>query len=924
MDWNWAGSKWWKFDFHTHTPASEDYGKGMNQKTCQQITPKEWLLNYMRAGIDCVAVTDHNSGEWVDKLKNALVVLKDENHSEYRPIYLFPGVEISVNGGFHLLAIFSPDVGTEAINDLLSKVGYEGTKGASDDVTSKSAKEVISIVRDAGGIAIPAHVDTYNGIFIKLEGSTLNQIFQHTGIIAMEVVNPSSLQVSENCSESEDIFLKNIRRYFSENLNWTQVLGSDAHHPEGNSGQQYPGSHYTWVKMNEPSLEGLRLALIDGEISVKRSDTFQDSPNVHADNVIETLEVKDSKYYGRGGSPFVIHFNPWLNTAIGARGSGKSTLLEFIRLCLNRQDEVPDTIQSDIEKYKQIYDKNKTKSGLLTQSSQFTMIFRKNGKRFKITYNPFSVSPSYIIEEQVSADEWVQTDGDVISRFPVRIYSQKQIFETAKNPSQLLSIIDDDPKVNSHDWYEDHQKLETSYLASKARERELQSALGNEGQIKGALDDVKHKIKVIEESGHSSVLKEYQEASNKKLAVLKWKSSWENWPSKLKELLESFRVEKINTSNFDLNDIQIQHFLSEVENLEKKLESLKFEANHIVDSLNNTVVSWKEVYENSQMLQSIGAAETTYKQLKSQLEEEGISNVEQYGLLIEKRDQLLEKLNAIEVNKQQIQLQKEKSQEILQGIFQSRQTITNKRDRFLTDTLAQNTYVQIRVISYGNTSSIEDEIRDLLNKESGFDKDIESLRDILLGDDSIITEEKIESFKRAIKETYLGEYDGSKDTRFSNHVRKLNPEEMDRLDYWYPEDALEIKYRSVGKRFQSIQEGSPGQMTAALLAFILSYGDEPLLLDQPEDDLDNQLIYELIVQQVRSIKQNRQIFIVTHNANIVVNGDSENVVSLNAVGGQTTIKAQGSLQQKETREQICAIMEGGKDAFEQRYKRINA
>ncbi len=62
-NWRWNGARWWRFDFHTHTPAScQDYGKGPDQESLLQRTPHEWLLDYMRAGIDCVAITDHNSG----------------------------------------------------------------------------------------------------------------------------------------------------------------------------------------------------------------------------------------------------------------------------------------------------------------------------------------------------------------------------------------------------------------------------------------------------------------------------------------------------------------------------------------------------------------------------------------------------------------------------------------------------------------------------------------------------------------------------------------------------------------------------------------------------------------------------------------------------------------------------------------------
>ena len=93
-------------------------------------------------------------------------------------------------------------------------------------------------------------------------------------------------------------------------------------------------------------------------------------------------------------------------------------------------------------------------------------------------------------------------------------------------------------------------------------------------------------------------------------------------------------------------------------------------------------------------------------------------------------------------------------------------------------------------------------------------------------------------------------------------------------------------------------------------------------MDQPEDDLDNHLIYDLIVTQLRAIKRHRQVVVVTHNANIVVNGDAELVVALAARRGETQKECEGSLQEQLVRDIICAVMEGGRKAFEDRYRRI--
>ena len=125
-----------------------------------------------------------------------------------------------------------------------------------------------------------------------------------------------------------------------------------------------------------------------------------------------------------------------------------------------------------------------------------------------------------------------------------------------------------------------------------------------------------------------------------------------------------------------------------------------------------------------------------------------------------------------------------------------------------------------------------------------------------------------------------------------------------------------------GTDFRSIGQASAGQRAAAMLAFLLAHGDEPLVLDQPEDDLDNHLIYDLVVRQMRENKRRRQIIVVTHNPNIVVNGDAEMLHALDFQNGQCIVTQSGSLQDPAMREEVCRIMEGGREAFERRYRRL--
>ena len=95
-----------------------------------------------------------------------------------------------------------------------------------------------------------------------------------------------------------------------------------------------------------------------------------------------------------------------------------------------------------------------------------------------------------------------------------------------------------------------------------------------------------------------------------------------------------------------------------------------------------------------------------------------------------------------------------------------------------------------------------------------------------------------------------------------------------------------------------------------------------MILDQPEDDLDNAVVYDLIVKQIQNSRSRRQIIVVTHNPNIVVNGDADLVHELHFEGGQIHLTSSGGLEEKRTREGICTIREGGSKAFLMRYKRI--
>jgi ABC-type cobalamin/Fe3+-siderophores transport system ATPase subunit len=124
--------------------------------------------------------------------------------------------------------------------------------------------------------------------------------------------------------------------------------------------------------------------------------------------------------------------------------------------------------------------------------------------------------------------------------------------------------------------------------------------------------------------------------------------------------------------------------------------------------------------------------------------------------------------------------------------------------------------------------------------------------------------------------------------------------------------AINVKFDGI-----PIENLSMGQRAIVLLQIILAYDKTPLLIDQPEEALDNKYIYEKLVTVLRKAKKNRQIIIVTHNANLVVNTDSEQVIVAENNDNEISYSV-GTIEDPDTQERIKSILEGGKEAFEKR------
>jgi len=477
------GAKWWKFEFHTHSPKSSDYGKGADQASLKRKPMREWLLDYMKVGFDCVAITDHNTGQWIDLLKKELAALNEEQPAGYRTLTLFPGVEISVNGGIHLLALFDPAEGSEKIIRLLSRCEFNGAQGEIEDCTRKSCADVIEIVAHEGGIPIIAHADGPAGVYQLQKGVTLRQTLRSEGLLAMEVVNPTNP----------------LPGVYSElRLNLASVIGSDAHRPSE------VGTRFTWVKMESPNLNALRLALHDGEDGVRRYDVSTVPPNEIGPRLhLRRMFVSNGQKAGNGEA-LEVQFSPWMTTVIGGRGSGKSSILDFLRIALGKTDGMPPDVEKDFNNFNRI-PASRGDLGMLRTNTAIRLEFAKDGREIALTWE----SGAWVQNEADENGQWLAAGdpGDVPRRFPVRIFSQKQLYEMTKQPNVLLNLIDG--KWDKRAWLTKRDSLLSHWLRVRREMRQTQQQIASIDQSRAELDDVKAKIRIFEESGHRAVLSQY-------------------------------------------------------------------------------------------------------------------------------------------------------------------------------------------------------------------------------------------------------------------------------------------------------------------------------------------------------------------------------------------------------------------------------
>src|SRR4030042_2190296 len=556
------GTRWHKCDLHLHTIASLCFED-------KAVTAQQWVDKAIKEGLNCVAVTDHNSGPSIDKIKMAAAGTE---------LLVFPGVELTCDASkIHLLVLFDISKTSVDIRDFLVRADIKADDfGKQNASTVKSIFDIAELATKDGAIVIPAHIDEFNGLG-SVSVDNLKKFFSSYNINAVQVVHKEflnlSLQIADN-TELKDLlndYYNNpspaiddatIKEWFSAvkyavEAKIAVLTFSDNPHEIKNPkhGLWGIGSHYTWIKMDEtPSLESLRQAFLLPEFRIKNDFESKNTPYSPPDLWIRSITATNTTIT-ENGVPFKIEFSPQLNTIIGGRGSGKSSVLRFIRGVFNRNndlEELSDILNDQIDFYK--IESGRPKKGVLTENSEIEIEFVRNNIINKIKAAEITTSQNQKITiERFNNEtkEWesIPYEG-YIDFFEYDHYSQKQIYEIAQEPNALRERIDNAIE-GLEEIKREKDQINSQFLEKAAAIRTNDQLISGRGKIETRIKDLAESIKKLQQSGIAQLLSLKEKFSKEEEELNEFQAAIEGKERILQSTAESIEITDIDYSTFD-------------------------------------------------------------------------------------------------------------------------------------------------------------------------------------------------------------------------------------------------------------------------------------------------------------------------------------------------------------------------------------
>lgn len=865
------GAQWVRADFHLHTRADREFkytGDDNFYNSC-------YVDALEKAGVHLGVIANHNEFDF-EEFK-AL-----RNTARKRGIELLPGVVLSVDdgaNGIHTLIVFSDDWlsgGHDHINPFLTRAFIGKVPAQYEQENGRTSWSLLQTVENLEGyhrdfFLVFAHVEERSGLWKELNGGRLGEIGRNE-FFKRRTFGFQKVRTRDAGGKGE-VSRAKVKAWLRD---WypAELEGSD---PKciNEIGQ----GKTSYLKLGELSFEAVKFALSDPAARVaKELPKHQASHicSIHFDG-----GILDGK---------TLHFSPELNTLIGIRGSGKSSILEAVRYVL----DIPRGEKAQDTRYKDELIRHTLGSGgkvTLTACDVY-------GQEFTIS-RIYKEAPNVFLGGKLQPGVSIR---ETVLRRPI-YFGQKDLsstgdgFETdlvEKLVGEKLRVLREKIKAQRQHVREAAQRwLKLSNTAELKRDYETQ------------LTDANFRLKKFEEYGVADKLQKRLGFQQDAAALVRMKERAHNFILALGSLIAEHEDELRNATGYvsKQNPDFFTAYCVEFSNLVTKVEQLKQieqEACAITDRLRAKESEFE-------------GARTSLQEEFAQVERQLAEELKQTGMTAIQPDDFLAQ-----------QQRKTKAEQMLEALAKQESQQTSIRDALFAE------IDMLNELWLHEFSTIKAELgrvnagQPALQIEADFKGDKEAaigfMQQLFKG--SGIRETTL----RAVMEDYA-DFGGllralpgalAKAGSTPEVFEKTFMQNLVEFVTWQVPNRFVIRYRG-----KELKHHSLGQRASALLLYVLSQRqNDVIIIDQPEDDLDNQTIYDDVIKLVREMKPHAQFIFATHNANFPVLGDAEQVHACQYQDDKVAVQS-GSIDARPVQDAIINIMEGGVDAFNRRKEVYN-
>lgn len=733
-------------------------------------------------------------------------------------------------------------------------------------------------------------------------------------------------------------------------------------------------SEITWIKA-DPTFDGLKQVLIEPEerIFIGKTPPIFDKVNDNRTKYIKRLSIDwVDNYDGKHGKWFKeveIELNPELVAIIGNKGSGKSALADIVGLCGHYKNQKDFSFLNN-EKFRRgkvsnyfeakiLWENNEPSSKLLSNNSD-------NGDMEKVKYLPQGYFET--LTNEISTTEAFQKEIENVvfthlnDEDKLGFQSFAELIEHHKQSvnREIKSLIETLGDLNNQ-IIKLEKKINPNYKAEiqnklKQKQSEL-TALIEPIQVKNPSEDIEasaqnklildeiESIKVNIEQIEKNISSRDIEKSSLLLELRELKELKKEIEFQLQELKSFKEQRKSITEKYKLDFNTLLNVISNLEGLNSIINKKENELRKTKEFLGEELSDVPDFISLKKQLENLN--------LKLSQEQEKLdASLKQYQLYLKEKKDWEDKKNKItgsestpdtilfykrELNylenllDAEIQKSKDARIEISEKIFDKKQDVVKvykeikqKLDAIIEDNtdLLGGYKINISASLSFNPNYIDDFLNSILKNQAGTFYSIEGGN---IQFNKLIKDVDFDK-KEDIKDFLANTIDALLNDKRENYNQKRYVEEQVRdplalYNSLFSLSFLEYNYQLMqgNKRLQQL---SPGERGALLLIFylLLDKDNKPLIIDQPEDNLDNHSVANILVPFIRKAKANRQIILVTHNPNLAVVSDAEQVIFVNIdkENDYTFEYQSGSIENRKINERIVQVLEGAMPAFNKR------